>query len=179
VVDRADPRGETRLVAYLESGDPPDLADLRAFLAEHVPNYMVPSAFVTVAELPHTPNGKVDRDALPEPEWDRTETAAEAAVAPRTPTESRVAEIFAEVLKVDAVGAHDNFFALGGHSLLAMQVVSRLRSEFSSELTLRVIFDTPTVSGLATQLESAAATPAAAEPAIVRIARPTSNRPAS
>src|SRR5947208_1119680 len=93
-----------------------DAAHLRTFLAEHLPTYMIPSAFLAVPELPLTPNGKVDRDALPEPEWDRA-TAARSFVAPRTQTERRVAEIWSSVLSVQEVGVHDNFFALGGHSL--------------------------------------------------------------
>ncbi len=176
VVDRLDPRGETRLVAYIDaaaapSEAPPEAADLRAYLSEHVPHYMVPSAYVTVDELPQTPNGKVDRDALPDPEWDHA-TVSEEFVAPRTEAERRVADVWSDVLSVEEIGVHDNFFALGGHSLLAMQVMSRLRDEFGVALTLRAIFDAPTVLELAVEVSRAEAAPALPEPpALVRVQR--------
>jgi acyl carrier protein len=170
VLGREDPRGETRLVAYVQAhGLPSEGAALRAFIAEHVPHYMVPSAFVTVAELPQTPNGKVDRDALPDPPWDSA-SAEDEFVAPRTDTERRVAGIWGAVLSVERIGIDDNFFALGGHSLLAMQVMSRLRDAFGVTLLLRAIFDAPTVRELAEAV--GAATPAvAAGPALVRVDR--------
>jgi amino acid adenylation domain-containing protein len=171
VVDRADQRGETRLVAYIEpTQTAPDAADLRAFTSEQVPNYMIPGAFVTVAEIPHTPNGKVDRDALPEPDWDRA-GAVDEFVAPSTDTERRIAEIWSGVLSVADVGVHDNFFALGGHSLIAMQVMSRLRDEFGVALTLRAIFDAPTITALAALVEAEPGAPVAAVPALVRVPR--------
>ena len=138
VIDRRDTLGETRLVGYLrlEDGETaPSAGDLRAFLSDHVPNYMLPSAYVTVDELPLTPNGKVDRNALPEPEWEQA-AAADEFVAPRTETERRTAAIWSGVLSVAEIGVNDNFFALGGHSLLAMQVMSRVRSELGVTLTL-------------------------------------------
>jgi acyl carrier protein len=157
VVDRVDARGETRLVAYVEPLDTvAEPGSLRNFLAGQVPNYMLPSAYVTVAQLPYTPNGKVDRDALPEPAWDLA-TATEAFLAPSTETERRVAGIWSAVLGVEQVGARDNFFALGGHSLVAMQVMSRLRSELGVTLPLRAIFDAPTVSELAAAVDAAPA----------------------
>jgi amino acid adenylation domain-containing protein len=155
VVDQLDPRGETRLVAYLEpDGELPDEVDLRAHLGEHVPNYMVPSAFVTVAELPLTPNGKVDRDALPEPQWDAG-GSSEEFVAPATDTEVALAAIWSSVLSVQEVGRHDNFFALGGHSLLAMRVISRARDELGVTITLRSIFEAPTLAELAAEADRA------------------------
>jgi amino acid adenylation domain-containing protein len=174
VVDRQDPRGETRLVAYLEATNGvPAPAALREHLAEHVPNYMVPSAFVQVSALPLTPNGKVDVSALPEPDWE-VATATEEFVAPRTETERRVAAVWGRVLSVESIGTHDNFFALGGHSLLAMQVVSRLHDEFGVPLTLRAVFDTPTVEELAAEVDrltAAGATPSPPPLVAVRRAR--------
>ena len=172
VVDRKDPRGEVRLVAYVEAAaGGPEPAELRDMVSNEVPNYMVPSAYLTLAELPLTPNGKVDRDALPEPEWDRAAVSDEF-VAPRTETERRVAEVWSDVLSVEQIGVNDNFFSLGGHSLLAMQVMSRLREEFGVVLTLRTIFDAPSVAELAVTVEEAEAAEAIdAEPALVRIDR--------
>jgi amino acid adenylation domain-containing protein len=172
VVDRADSRGETRLVAYLETDEPmPEITDVRAFLSDHVPNYMIPSAFVNVDELPLTPNGKIDRDALPEPDWDQ-ESSSEEFIAPRTDAERGVAAIWSAVLSVGDIGINDNFFALGGHSLLAMKVISRVRDDLGVTLTLRTIFDAPTVVDLAVEVERAAAAPAEAEqPALVRARR--------
>jgi amino acid adenylation domain-containing protein len=171
VVDREDPRGEVRLVAYVDADAAADMADLRAFIAEHVPNYMVPSAFVAQGELPLTPNGKVDRDALPDPEWGK-DTAQDEFVAPRNDTERSVAGVWSAVLSVEEIGIDDNFFALGGHSLLAMQVMSRLRDELGVSLALRAIFDSPTVRLLSEAvLADQAAAPAPAAPALVRVRR--------
>jgi acyl carrier protein len=172
VIGRQDPRGETRLVAYVQGADAaPDAGDLRTFLSDHVPHYMIPSAFVFVPELPLTPNGKVDRAALPEPEWDNA-AAADAFVAPSTDTERRIAEIWGAVLSVETIGVDDNFFALGGHSLLAMQVMSRLRDELGVTLTLRAIFDEPTVRELAAAVDAAHGPLAADQPpALVRVQR--------
>ncbi len=172
VVDRLDARGETRLVAYIDAAEPaPEATDLRTFLSDHVPNYMIPSAFVSVDELPHTPNGKVDLDALPEPEWDQ-ESTSEDFIAPRTESERGIADIWGQVLSVGDIGIHDNFFALGGHSLLAMQVISRVHEELGVTLTLRAIFDAPSVVELAAEVDRAAAGPAAIEaPALVRVRR--------
>jgi amino acid adenylation domain-containing protein len=172
VIDREDPHGETRLVAYFEAaGGSPEASDLRAFIADHVPNYMIPSAYVGLTELPQTPNGKVDRDALPAPEWDRA-AAADEFVAPQTESERRIAEIWSEVLSVEQIGINDNFFALGGHSLLAMQVMSRLRDQLGVTLTLRAIFDSPTVMELAAAVDAAEpAEPEQQAPALVRVQR--------
>jgi len=176
VVERLDPRGNPRLIAYLEAeGQVPDVGDLREFLSELVPNYMVPSAYVTVERLPRTPNGKIDLDALPEPHWE-TVSGAEQFVAPRTETERRITDIWSGLLSVSEIGIYDNFFALGGHSLLAMQVMSRLREQLGVTLPLRAIFDAPTVLQLAAEVEQAAAISADdAEPELVRIPRGRSN----
>ncbi|NER24032.1 MAG: amino acid adenylation domain-containing protein [Symploca sp. SIO1C2] len=119
---------------------------VREFLKHKLPNYMVPSAFITLETLPLTPNGKVDRKSLPAP--DRVFTSVEEYVAPRTPSEEIIANIFAEVLSVQNVGIHDNFFELGGHSLLATQLISRLRVTFEIEIPLRELFESSTVAQL-------------------------------
>jgi amino acid adenylation domain-containing protein len=127
VLAREDRRGDKRLVAYIVPAPGISLIDteLRGFLRTKLPEYMVPSAYVVLDTLPLTPNGKVDRRALPAPDWARTELEA-SFVAPRTPMESLIAEIWKEVLRVEQVSVYDNFFDIGGHSLLAMQVIARL-----------------------------------------------------
>ena len=127
-------------------------AELRRHLQTILPEYMVPSFFVLLAELPLNANGKVDRKALPEPE-----TSGEAAgyVAPRTPTEKTVADIWCEVLKLEQVGIEDNFFDLGGHSLLAAQVTARVRTKLEFELPLRWLFESPTVMALSERIDEA------------------------
>ncbi|HEX5706332.1 MAG TPA: amino acid adenylation domain-containing protein, partial [Pyrinomonadaceae bacterium] len=142
--------GDTRLAAYVvfKPGASESAEELRDFLRRTLPDYMVPSSFVMLEDLPRTPQGKVDRQRLPAPEHSRDDARAEY-VAPSTPEETEVANIFSELLKVDAVGRDDDFFELGGHSLLATQLVSRLRELFRIELPLRRIFETPTVGGLA------------------------------
>jgi acyl carrier protein len=118
---------------------------------------MVPSAFVVLESLPRTPNGKLDRRALPDPERLGTELR-DSYVAPRTATEETLARIWSEVLGVDRIGIRDSFFDLGGHSLLATQVLMRVREAFQIEVPLRNLFATPTVEGLAIAvLESEAA----------------------
>ncbi|HEY0601332.1 MAG TPA: MupA/Atu3671 family FMN-dependent luciferase-like monooxygenase, partial [Herpetosiphonaceae bacterium] len=129
-------------------------SSLRNFIKERLPEYMVPSAFVTLDALPLTPNGKVDRKALPAP--DAGLAAVEpSAMLPRTPTEEVVASLWERVLGVQHVGTHDNFFVLGGHSLLATQILSRVRETFQVELALSTLFNTPTVAGMAEQVELA------------------------
>ncbi|MEH1889739.1 MAG: amino acid adenylation domain-containing protein [Nostoc sp.] len=127
------------------------LSEVRCFLQKKLPEYMVPSAFVLLESLPLTSNGKVDRRALPKPELDRT--LLEKFVAPRTPIEEMLAQIWAQVLKVEQVGIHDNFFELGGHSLLATQLLSRIRTSLKVELPLRSLFATATVAELAHLIE--------------------------
>jgi hypothetical protein len=109
---------------------------------------MNPSAFVFVDSLPLTPNGKIDRSALPAPDQHRPELE-QTFVAPRTAAEKRLAGIWADMLRLDQVGIHDNFFDLGGHSLLATQVISRMRDTFKVELPLRSLFESPTVAQMA------------------------------
>jgi amino acid adenylation domain-containing protein len=128
------------------------IPQLRQFLKERLPEYMMPSAFVLMESLPLTPNGKVDRQALPVPDTSTSELEV-SFVPPRTPTEQIVADIWADVLRREQVGIYDNFFDLGGHSLLATQVISRLREAFKIDLPLRSLFENPTVNNLVEQLE--------------------------
>ncbi|MFP2931773.1 amino acid adenylation domain-containing protein, partial [Pyxidicoccus sp. 3LG] len=155
VMARQDgPAGDKRLVAYVVAveGRTLEVDALRRHLGQHVPDFMVPSAFVVLPALPLTPNGKVDRKALPAPD---VSTASAGYVAPRTPTEELLAAIWAQVLGLEKVGAEDHFFALGGHSLLATQVISRVRSTFGVELPLRAVFEAPTVASLAARIDEA------------------------
>ncbi|HEY2724811.1 MAG TPA: amino acid adenylation domain-containing protein [Pseudonocardiaceae bacterium] len=149
VVAREDEPGVKRLVAYLVPADaaPPAAGELRALAAQALPDYMVPSAFVVLERLPLSATGKLDRRALPAPERD---AGAEAGyVAPRTPTERVVAQVWAEVLGVARVGAQDSFFDLGGDSILSIRVISRLRTALGVEVSARALFSHPTVAGLA------------------------------
>jgi amino acid adenylation domain-containing protein len=147
---------EKRLVAYVvaEREPLPTTTDLRNFLKEKLPEYMVPAVFMLLDALPLMPNGKIDRRALPSPDRSRPELG-KAFVAPRTPTEESLAEIWAQLLNIERVGVHDNFFDLGGHSLLATQLVSRMREAFQVEIPLRRLFEMPTVAGLAESIEAA------------------------
>ena len=148
VVARADHGAETALVGYVVADrDQVGAAELRAFLAERLPPALVPSRFVFLDRLPLTPNGKLDRRALPAPEQGRGESE-KPYVAPRTPIEQMLAEMWAEVLGVPRVGVHDDFFGLGGHSLRATQIIARARAAFRIELPLRSLFETPTVADL-------------------------------
>jgi amino acid adenylation domain-containing protein/non-ribosomal peptide synthase protein (TIGR01720 family) len=150
VVERESREGEKRLVAYISTAGHSDLsvAELRAWLKEKLPDYMIPSAFVPVEQLPHTPNGKIDRRALPAPDA-LTTRPSENFIAPRTPVEEVLAGVWSEVLGVERVGAEDNFFDLGGHSLLATRVLSHVRRLFRRDLPLQVVFEATTVAKLA------------------------------
>ncbi|MBN9683565.1 MULTISPECIES: non-ribosomal peptide synthetase [unclassified Corallococcus] len=150
VVVREDVPGDKRLVAYV-TGARVDTGDLRAQMAARLPAHMVPSAFVKLERLPLTPSGKVDRKALPAPD---TRSGPDAYVAPREGWETLVAELWAPLLGVPRVGAHDHFFELGGHSLLATRVVSRLRDVLQRDVPLRLLLESPTVSGFAERLEA-------------------------
>jgi amino acid adenylation domain-containing protein len=147
VVVREDVPGDKRLVAYTVAwpSQMPNASDLRGYLKAKLPDYMVPSAFVSLEALPLTPNGKVDRRALPSPDY----SGSELFVAPRTQLEEVVAACWSQMLGVERVGIHDDFFDLGGHSLLAMQVISRLRTIVQVEMPLRSFFESPTVAQLA------------------------------
>jgi acyl carrier protein len=147
VLLREDAPGQQRLVAYAtgEAGAELTAAELRAHVAAQVPQYMVPGAYVVLERLPVTSNGKVDRRALPAPE----RASENEYVEPRTEVEELLAQIFAEVLHLERVGATDGFFELGGHSLLATQVVARLRRMLGIRMPLRALFEQPTVEALA------------------------------
>jgi len=162
--------GARRLVAYVVLGEDaggkdtrdqeagsggtgPTVSELRGFLGERLPEYMVPSTYVVLESLPLLPNGKVNRRALPAPDWERPELES-AYVAPRTPVEEVLVELWARVLGVERVGVHDDFFDLGGHSLLATRLISRAQEAFQAELPLRDLFDAPTVAGLAARIEA-------------------------
>ncbi len=143
-------RGEKQLVAYTVAAPAtmaPDSNTLREFLKESLPEYLVPSHFVMLDELPLTPNGKLDRERLPEPELQAGDWLR--YVAPRTPTEEVLAQVWAEVLKIEHIGIYDSFFNLGGHSLLAMQVVARLRDLLGIDLPLLAFFEAPAIEQLA------------------------------
>ena len=147
---------DVRLVAYLvtRSGADRPPAGLREHLREVLPDYMVPSAFVVLPALPLTGSGKIDHRALPEPDWGAI--PGQASVAPRTPAESRLAAIIAELLALPApVGMSDNFFALGGHSLTATRLMARIRAVYGVDLPIRTLFSDPTVAGLAAALAAA------------------------
>ncbi|MFE5140466.1 non-ribosomal peptide synthase/polyketide synthase [Streptomyces fagopyri] len=161
VVVREDTPGARRLVAYVVPAGPgtTDPAALRAHLAAGLPEHMLPAAFVPLDALPRTVNGKLDRAALPAPD----STATAGGRMPRTPREEMLCEQFAAVLGVERVGVDDDFFALGGHSLLAMRLVSRVRATLDAEVSLRTVFDAPTVARLAARLDE---TRAPARPAL-------------
>ncbi|MGI9292116.1 MAG: amino acid adenylation domain-containing protein [Gammaproteobacteria bacterium] len=124
---------------------------LRAKIKADLPEYMMPAAFIIMDEFPLTPNGKIDRKKLPAPEW----RPQKDYVAPRTPVEETLAEIWATVLRLDRVGIYDDFFALGGHSLLAMQLISRIRDQLDAPLAMINLFNHPTIAGLGELLDGA------------------------
>jgi amino acid adenylation domain-containing protein len=151
VVAREINTGEKRLVAYVvPESDGFEAAALRAYAREALPEYMVPAAFVAVAALPLTPNGKLDRRALPEPDFE----SESAYRAPQNARQEALCAVFVDVLGVQRVGIDDSFFDLGGQSLLAMRLISRIRSALGVDLPISVLFDAPTVAGLARHLEN-------------------------
>jgi amino acid adenylation domain-containing protein len=151
VVLREENSGDKRLVAYVvaegEKEEETQPNKLREYLKKKLPDYMTPSAIVLLEKMPLTPNGKLDRKALPSPRQERVGVEP-GYMAPRTPIEEDVARIFCEVLGFEEVGIYDDFFALGGHSLLATKVISRISNAFQIELSVRALFDAPTVNGL-------------------------------
>ncbi len=169
---REDAPGDRRLVGYLVAADGGslDTAALRLRLAGSLPEYMVPSALVALDALPLTTNGKVDRRALPVPE---VRGDADGFREPSSVTEELLCEVFAQVLNVARVGVDDNFFALGGHSLLATRLVSRIRSVLGVELSIRALFEAPTVAALAVRLD----TGGRVRPALVATPCPTAAEP--
>jgi amino acid adenylation domain-containing protein len=156
VVAREDEPGDKRLVAYVVPGGgaAPTPSVLRRFLSKHLPRHMLPSAFVRVDALPVTPNGKLDRDALPPPGGARAALAS-ASAATGTPTERVLAAIFSRILGIDEVADDDDFFDLGGHSLQGMQVIAAVRQELGVPLGVGSLFEAPTVAGLAAAVQGA------------------------
>ncbi|EFH85738.1 non-ribosomal peptide synthetase [Ktedonobacter racemifer] len=154
VVAREDIPGDKRLVAYIvwHKEQPGSIHELQQYMLQHVPEYMVPSAFLELSELPLSPNGKVDRRALPAPVTTRA-NLREDYVAPRTPAEQVLVDTWSQELGREQIGIHDNFFALGGHSLLAAQVISRLRASIQVTLPLRALFEAPTIAQLSKYIE--------------------------
>jgi acyl carrier protein len=158
-----DVRDENCLVAYVVASNRDTTgALLRSYLSDQLPAALIPASFVFLDSLPFSPNGKVDRKALPAPDHSRPERE-DGFAAPRTPVEEILANIWAGVLKLEKVGIHDNFFHLGGHSLLATQVVSRIRDSFKIELPLKTLFEAPTIQGVAQRLQEEADTAAIIE----------------
>ena len=168
VLAREDAPGEKRLVAYYTAGEAGEVSaeELRTHLLESLPEYMVPAAYVHLESMPLTPNGKLDRNALPAP--DGAAYVVRQYEPPLGAVEEAIARIWSEVLAVERIGRHDNFFELGGHSLLGVRVLSRLRRDLEIKLSLRDVFATPTVRELAQSVGNATD---GASPAIVRVDR--------
>ena len=155
VLAREDVPGDKRLVGYVVAADtPPTTGELRSFLQQKLPDYMVPGVFVFLEALPLTPNGKVDRRALPVPDMARPELES-VFVAPESGVEKTLAEIWRAVLGLERVGIHDNFFDLGGHSLLLAKVHSQFQAAFGREVAMIDLFRYPTISALAKYLNNA------------------------
>jgi len=155
VVVREDEPGQKQLVGYVvrAEGSEVGVSELRSYLKEKLPEYMVPGAFVFLEKLPLTGSGKIDREGLPRPDGSRPELKKEF-VGARTKTEEELASIWGEMLRLDKVGIHDNFFELGGHSLLATQILSRVREVLHVDIPLRTIFEMPTIMELAQFIEA-------------------------
>jgi len=161
---------QDQLIGYIVTEEEAQVStsELRRHLSAHLPEYMIPAVVITLPEFRLTPNGKVDRKALPAPDGSRPLLEREF-VEPRTETEKMLAEIWSEVLGVSEIGINDNFFELGGHSLLATTVISRVRASFSVELSLRHLFEEPTIARLALVITEGQAAKATNVPAIERI----------
>jgi acyl carrier protein len=159
VIVREDTPGEKRLVSYLalepHNDDPVSINDIRNYLRRTLPEYMIPSAFITLPDLPVTPAGKIDRKALVARSVDEITrpNLAVAYISPRNDIEAKLVDIVSALLMLDKVGVMDNFFEIGGHSLLATQFIARVREAFNVELPLREIFEHPTIAELASSIE--------------------------
>jgi acyl-CoA synthetase (AMP-forming)/AMP-acid ligase II/acyl carrier protein len=152
-IARPDESGEARLIAYFISRSQPGpvVSELRSFMKETLAEYSVPSVYVKIDRIPLTPNGKVDRQALPEPGIGRPELSA-AYEPPKSLVEQRLAEFWAEILSVDRVGVHDDFFDLGGHSLSGTRLLSWIRETFKVDLPVSEFFVNPTIAELAQRI---------------------------
>lgn len=150
VVARENHTGEQQLVTYVVStaAPGPSARSLLGPLRQKLPDFMMPSAFVVLEALPLLPNGKVDRRALPPPDWERSKLAR-TLLPPRGPIEEKLVEIWTNVLGLEHVGVQDEFLELGGHSLLATRLLSEVTSVFGIQLSLRTLFDNPTIQGMA------------------------------
>ncbi len=149
VIVREDSAGEKRLVAYIVSKTNTNLGfKLRGYLKEKLPEYMVPATFVMMDSMPLTPNGKIDRRALPAPSQERP-PLEQVFVAPRNPTEQKLVQIWSQILDIQSIGIHDNFFDLGGHSLFVAKMVFQLEEVFQVKLPLSRFFESPTIDGIA------------------------------
>jgi amino acid adenylation domain-containing protein len=172
VTAHADGAGDRMLVAYVvaTTEGQPTVSELRAYLRAELPDYMIPAVIMLLDELPRTPQGKVDRKALPAP---ARGAQTDEYVPPRTPTETRLAAIWTEVLRVEPISTTANFFALGGHSLLAMQLIARVRQTFGVETPLSRLFTEPTLAHLAQCIDAESATTAQQEsgPPLVPVVR--------
>jgi nonribosomal peptide synthetase DhbF len=146
---------DQNIIAYLVPvpGVPLPPAELRGALLQTLPEYMIPAAFVLIEAMPTTPNGKLDRKALPAPDFAVARKTRDS-VPPETATQITLARIWESLLKVEKVGIHESFFDLGGHSILAVRLMAQIRSSFGVQLPLHHIFRTPTISGLASLIES-------------------------
>jgi acyl carrier protein len=155
VVAHENPQGDQYLVAYLVINQVPKPTDsnLRDYLSDRLPDYMIPATFIVLETIPLNSNGKIDRSALATLNWSAFKPKV-FFVAPRTLVEKLLVDIWANVLALDQIGIHHNFFELGGHSLLAAQVIARIRSALQLEVPLRTLFEVPTIEQLAQQLEA-------------------------
>ena len=173
VLVREDSPGNPRLTGYViaKAGETVDIKQWSVYLKQKLPEYMVPNAWVVLDAWPLTPNGKVDRKALPAPEGSR-DTLENAYIAPRTPEEEKLAAIWQKLLGVEQVGIHDNFFDLGGHSLLATQLMARIRNKFNAEVPLQALFTEPTIAELTTFIAEAKDKEAISLPPLTSVQRP-------
>lgn len=153
VVDVREHHGDKRLVAWYQSAAPIEQPALTQHLAKHLPQYMLPSQFIAVDKWPLTSNGKINRNKLPEPDWQ--DSNCEEYIAPTTATEKALVTIWQKVLQLDKIGINDNFFTIGGHSLTAAQALALAQQEFNIELPLRQLFENPTIAAIAQQLDDA------------------------
>jgi acyl-CoA synthetase (AMP-forming)/AMP-acid ligase II len=146
--------GEKHLIAYIvpSQSAPPSVQELQQLIREHLPAYMLPAAFIILEAFPLSPNGKIDRKALPAPDLE-TLAPANTYVEPSTPLEETLVGIWEEVLGRKRIGVFDNFFEVGGHSLLATQIVARVRKNLDVEFSLRSLFETPTIAEMAVTIE--------------------------